>query len=202
MPSTAAAAGGLGLGQRGVDLDPRLVAGDGQLGDRPSVSASCAESESTVPCASSSFSMISSSASSSEVIRRSSDTSSCCMRSRSLGLVISPWSIRSRSRVRRALTCSTSASALFCSTVRSSTTMRASRRLVAVSRGRSPARRSRRSRAARPAGAAAGRHASRAPARRGAAAGRTDRPSSVGSSVSWRTAESGAERARDRCTSC
>ena len=52
--------------------------------------------------------MISSSASSSVLTRRSSDVSSCCIRSRSLGLVIRPASMRSRSRVRRALTCSTS----------------------------------------------------------------------------------------------
>ena len=32
-------------------------------------------------------------------IRRSSDSSSCCIRSRSLGLLISPWSIRSWSRL-------------------------------------------------------------------------------------------------------
>ena len=68
-------------------------------------------------CASSSCSITSSSSSSSEVIRRSSETSSCCIRSRSLGLVICPWSIRSRSRLRRVLTCSTSRSTLFCSTV-------------------------------------------------------------------------------------
>ncbi len=51
------------------------------------------------------------------VIRRSRETSSSCIRSRSLGLVTSPWSIRCWSRVRRALTCSTSASALRCSRV-------------------------------------------------------------------------------------
>ena len=92
-----------------------------------SVSASWAASRSWVACASSSFSMISSSASSRVLTRRSRDASSCCIRSRSLGLVIWPASIRSRSRVRRALTCSTSASALRCSVVRSSTTIRASR---------------------------------------------------------------------------
>ena len=69
----------------------------------------------------------SSSSSSSELIRRSSDTISCCIRSRSLGLVISPWSMRSWSRLRRVLTCSTSRSTLRCSTVRSSTTIRRSR---------------------------------------------------------------------------
>ena len=58
--------------------------------------------------------MTSSSSSSRVEIRRSSDSSSCCIRSRSLGLVISPWSIRSWSRLRRALTCSTSASAFSC----------------------------------------------------------------------------------------
>ena len=62
-------------------------------------------------------SITSSSSSSSEVIRRCSDSSSPCIRSRSLGLLISPWSIRSWSRLRRALTCSTSASTLVCSAV-------------------------------------------------------------------------------------
>ena len=51
-----------------------------------------------MPWASSSRSITSSSSSSRSVIRRSSDSSSCCIRSRSLGLLISPWSIRSRSR--------------------------------------------------------------------------------------------------------
>ena len=70
--------------------------------------------------------MTSISSSSRLLIRRSRDTSSCVIRSRSLGLVISPLSIRSRSRTRRALTDSTSASTFSCSAVRSSTRVRAS----------------------------------------------------------------------------
>ena len=67
-------------------------------------------------CASSSRSITSISSSSSEVMRRSRETISCCIRWMSLGLLISPWSIRCWSRSRRALTCSTSASTLACST--------------------------------------------------------------------------------------
>ena len=119
--------------------------------------------------------MISSSVSSRVLTRRSRDASSCCIRSRSLGLVIWPASIRSRSRVRRALTCSTSASALRCSVVRSSTTIRASRsrsstspRPVSSSVIRAISGRS-------GAGGAAGRAGRRRPGRRAASAGRRGR---------------------------
>ena len=87
--------------------------------------------------------------------------------------MISPWSIRSWSRVRRVLTCSTSASTLVCSAVRSSTGIWASRAL-AVELGAAGRRapRSRRARAASPAGGAAGRRGRRAP---GGPAGRAGR---------------------------
>ena len=107
--------------------------------------------------------------------RRSRETISCCIRSRSLGLVISPWSIRSWSRLRRALTCSTSASAFFCARVRSSTAILASRARSPprCATGREPA--APRSAAGWRAGAAAGRAGSRAPGRPAASAVRRDR---------------------------
>ena len=66
-------------------------------------------------------------------MRRARETSSSCIRSRSLGLVTSPRSMRSWSRTRRDLTCSTSASAFFCSRVRSSTRICASRAWLSTS---------------------------------------------------------------------
>ena len=100
MPSAAAARSPLDLGERGVDLGLLLVAGgrERRRGARRRP-ATCSVERGRASCwASSSRSITSSSSSSSVEIRRSSDASSCCIRSRSLGLVISPWSIRSRSR--------------------------------------------------------------------------------------------------------
>ena len=83
--------------------------------------------------------------------------------------------MRVRSRSRRVLTCSTSASTLVCSAVRSST---GSARRGPGRRGRggsSSAPRGRRARAGCRAGSAAGRRASRAPGGRAASAGRRGR---------------------------
>ena len=95
------------------------------------------------------FSITSISTSSSELIRRSSDWKPWPIRSRSLGLVTRPSSIRSRSRSRRDSTCSTSASALRCSRSRCSTRLLGVARLVDEAGATRPgARRSARARGA------------------------------------------------------